>query len=156
MAYDQQTIEQSERDCRHDEEIHCDNATRMVAKERLPSLRRRPLLRAIYLATLAWPISTPSLRSSPWIFGAPHNGLAMLISRISRRVSNGTVGRLQRFRDFLHQYDLKPARCQRMTVSGLTIINALMVFGTKRYSPQRSGDPWHRRPLSSAHAVAGC
>jgi hypothetical protein len=25
------------------------------------------------LATLAWPISMPSLRSSPWILGAPHN-----------------------------------------------------------------------------------
>src|SRR5215469_579236 len=44
-----------------------------------------PLLRTIYLATLVWPISMPSLRSSPWILGAPHNGLAMLISRISRR-----------------------------------------------------------------------
>src|SRR5215475_14570871 len=39
-----------------------------------------PLLRAIYLATLVWPISMPSLRSSPWILGAPHNGLAMLIA----------------------------------------------------------------------------
>src|SRR5215831_1876458 len=59
-----------------------------------------PLIRAIYLATLVWPISMPSLRSSPWILGAPHNGLAMLISRISRRISNSTVGRPQRFRDF--------------------------------------------------------
>jgi hypothetical protein len=42
-----------------------------------------PLLRAMYLATLVWPISMPSLRSSPWILGAPHNGLAMLISRIT-------------------------------------------------------------------------
>src|SRR5262249_35744652 len=41
MAYDQQTIEQSERDRRHDEEVDCDNAIRMVAKERLPSLRGR-------------------------------------------------------------------------------------------------------------------
>src|SRR5262245_50949312 len=47
-----------------------------------------PLLRTIYLATLVWPTSMPSLRSSPWILGAPHNGLAMLISRISRRISN--------------------------------------------------------------------
>src|SRR5215471_2743288 len=38
VAYDQQTIEQSERDGRHDKEVHCDNAIRMVAKERLPSL----------------------------------------------------------------------------------------------------------------------
>ena len=26
---------------------------------------------AIYLSTLVWPISMPSLRSSPWILGAP-------------------------------------------------------------------------------------
>jgi len=50
----------------------------------------------------------------------------MLISRISRRISNATVGRLQRFRDFQRQYDLKPARCQRMTESGFTIVSALM------------------------------
>src|SRR5258705_11309849 len=83
------------------------------------------------------PISMPSLRSPPWILGAPHSGLAMLISRISRRISNDTVGRPQRCRDFQRQYDLKPARCQRMTVSGFTIVSALMVFGTKRYSPTK-------------------
>src|SRR5258705_8514861 len=43
----------------------------------------------MYLATLVCPISMPSLRSSPWIRGAPHNGLAMLISRISVRISGG-------------------------------------------------------------------
>src|SRR6476659_7966898 len=46
-----------------------------------------PLRLAIYLATLVCPISMPSLRSSPWIRGAPHSGLARLISRISRRIS---------------------------------------------------------------------
>jgi hypothetical protein len=69
--------------------------------------------------------------------GAPHNGLAMLISRISRRISNGTVGRPQRCRYFQRQYNLKPARCQRITVSGFTIVSALMVFGAKRYSPTK-------------------
>jgi hypothetical protein len=49
----------------------------------------------------------PSLSSSPWILGAPHNGLAILILRISRRISNGTVGRPQRRRDFQRQYDRK-------------------------------------------------
>src|SRR6476659_4939590 len=85
------------------------------------------LLRAIYLATLVWPISIPSLRSSPWILGAPHNGLARLISRISRRISNGTVGRPQRRRDCQRQYDRKPARCHLITVSGLTIASARQV-----------------------------
>jgi hypothetical protein len=51
-------------------------------------------------------------------------GLAMLISRISRRISNGTAGRPLRGRDFQRQYNLKPARCQRITVSGFTIVSA--------------------------------
>jgi hypothetical protein len=41
VAHDQQSIEQPERDCRYDEEVHCGNAVSMVAKERLPSLRGR-------------------------------------------------------------------------------------------------------------------
>src|SRR5205085_2977087 len=40
------------------------------------------------------------LRSSPWIRGALHSGLAMLISRISRRISTGTIGRPPRRLDF--------------------------------------------------------
>ena len=42
----------------------------------------------------------------------------MLISRISRRISTGTVGRPPRRLDFQRQYDLNPARCQRTMVSG--------------------------------------
>src|SRR5215475_554312 len=91
-----------------------------------------PLLRAIYLATLVWPISMPSLSSSPWILGAPHNRLARLISRISRRISSGTVGRPRPRRDVQRQYDLKPARCQRMTVSGRTIARASYVLENRR------------------------
>jgi hypothetical protein len=32
--------------------------------------------------------------------------------------------------DFHRQYKRKPARCQRITVSGLTIAKALSMFGT--------------------------
>jgi hypothetical protein len=91
MANDQQSIEQPERDRRHQEKVHRSDPVGMVTKERLPSLRGRSLLRAIYLATLVWPTSMPSLKSSPLILGAPHNGLTMLISRISRRISNDTL-----------------------------------------------------------------
>src|SRR5262249_48859123 len=94
-----------------------------------------PLLRAIYLATLVWPTSMPSLRSSPWILSAPHNGLTMLISRISRRISNDTVGRPQRRRDLQRQYSLKPARCQRITVSGRTIGSLSYILGNRRQIP---------------------
>src|SRR3984893_10480667 len=78
----------------------------------------------MYLATLVCPISTPSLTSSPWIRGAPHSGLAMLISRISLRISNGTVGLPPRAFDFQRQYNRKPERCHLTTVSGLTIASA--------------------------------
>src|SRR6202035_1379488 len=88
-----------------------------------------PLLRAIYLATLVWPTSMPSLRSSPWILGAPHNGLATLIWRISWRISTVTAGRPQRCFDFHRQYDLNPARCQRITVSGRTMASAPYILG---------------------------
>src|SRR6476619_6400218 len=82
------------------------------------------LLRVIYLATLVWPISMPSLSNSPWILGAPHNGLAMLISRNSRRISNGTAGRPQRCLDFQREYHLNPERC----VSGRTITSASYIL----------------------------
>src|ERR1700730_14990938 len=97
----------------------------------------RCLRLTMYLATLVWPISIPSLSNSPWIRGAPHSGLAMLISRISRRISTATVGRPERGRDFQRQYDLNPARCQRTTVSGFTIVSALRVLGAKRDSPTK-------------------
>jgi hypothetical protein len=93
----------------------------MIAKERPPALGWRSLRLAIYLATLVCPISMPSLRSSPWIRGAPHKELAMLISRISLRISVATVGRPPRRRDFHRQYDVNPARCHLITVSGFTI-----------------------------------
>src|ERR1700692_40973 len=95
-----------------------------------------PLLRAIYLATLVWPTSMPSLRSSPWILGAPHNGLATLIWRISWRISTVTAGRPQRCFDFHRQYDPNPARCQRTTVSGRTISSPRRT----RFQPTRRAD----------------
>jgi hypothetical protein len=59
----------------------------------------------------------------------------MLISRISRRISSGTVGRPQWRRDFKRQYNLKPARCQRITVSGRTIASASCILGNSRQTP---------------------
>ena len=56
----------------------------------------------------------------------------MLISWISRRISNDTAGRPQRRRDFQRQYSRKPARCQRITVSGRTIASASYILGNSR------------------------
>ena len=35
----------------------------------------------MYLPTVAWHTAMPSLSTSPWMRGAPHSGLAMLIWR---------------------------------------------------------------------------
>jgi hypothetical protein len=48
MPHDQQTIEQTERDCRHDEQIDRGNAVGMIAEERLPPLGRTSPLRHIF------------------------------------------------------------------------------------------------------------
>src|SRR5450755_4010922 len=40
----------------------------------------------MYLATLDCATSNPSLRSSPWMRGAPQSGFSMLIRRISARL----------------------------------------------------------------------
>ncbi|OKO66807.1 hypothetical protein AC630_41300 [Bradyrhizobium sp. AS23.2] len=80
----------------------------------------------------------PSLRSSPWILGAPHNGLAMLISQISRRISNSTVGRPPRFRDFQRQYALKPARCP--TDDGIGLHNRQRLDGIRHQTIQPNKD----------------
>ena len=50
-------------------------------------------------------------------------------------MSNGTAGRPQRCLDFQRQYDLKPARCQRITVSGRTIASASYILGNSRQTP---------------------
>ncbi len=85
-----------------------------------------------HFATLVCPTSMPSFKSSPCILGAPHKEFSMLICRIRRRISNDMVGRPGRHLDFQRQYNRNPARCQRMTVSGLTIARALYAFGNDR------------------------
>src|SRR6266567_4237368 len=80
----------------------------MVLKNGLPGLRLSSPLLAMYLATLDCATSIPSSSSSPWMRGAPHSRLARLISRISRRISNGTFGRLPRERDFQRQPEARP------------------------------------------------
>ena len=46
-----------------------------------------------------------------------------------QRSSSETAGRPGRRLDFQRQYDLKPARCQRITVSGRMMASASQVFG---------------------------
>ncbi len=52
--------------------------------------RRRLIM---YLETVASETSIPSFNSSPWIHGAPHNGLARHMRRINCRISGSILGR---------------------------------------------------------------
>jgi hypothetical protein len=61
----------------------------------------------------------------------------MLISRISLRISGGTVGRPPRRLDFQRQNDLNPTRCHSMTVSGFKIARAFRIVGANRYNPAK-------------------
>src|ERR1700735_4535927 len=54
-----------------------------------------------------------------------------------RRQSGATIGRPPRRRDFHRQYDLNPARCHLITVSGFTIAKAPSAFGATRYKPAK-------------------
>ena len=57
----------------------------------------------IYLETVDCATSNPSLSNSPWIRGAPHKGLARLMSRMRSRNSGWTFGRPARPFDFQRQ-----------------------------------------------------
>src|SRR4029077_4015618 len=108
----------------------------------------------MYLATLVCPIAMPSFSSSPWIRGAPHRGLAMLISRISLRISSGTGGRPPRARDFQRQ-DKREARTVQFD-------DGPGPNNRKRIKNAREGDKdprtptgrWHRRIASWGQFVA--
>ena len=71
-------------------------------------------------------------------WGAPQSGLARLISRISRRISSGTLGLPARRRDFQRQKERKPARCQWITVSGSTIVRVSRIRGAIRYKEMKT------------------
>jgi hypothetical protein len=62
----------------------------------------------------------------------------MLISRINWRISSDTAGRPGRRLDFQRQYDRKPARCQRITVSGRMMASASQVFGNNPQTQPRT------------------
>src|SRR5258708_34565130 len=95
--------------------------------------------RTRYLLTLVSPMSMPSLRSSPWMRGAPHRGFSRLILRISLRTSFDTGGRPGwPWRTFQAQNNRNPLRCQAITVPGLTMQRA------ERHSAQAPQNQAHR------------
>ena len=86
-------VEKPERCGRHDKHVNRSDALDLIAQKTAPGWEGAPRLRTIYLATVAWLTSMPSLSSSPWIRGAPQSGLEPLICRIRARLSRSTDGR---------------------------------------------------------------
>jgi hypothetical protein len=62
-----------------------------------------PRRRIMYVETVDSAISNPSLSSSPWMRGAPHNGFSLLIRWMSSRSSRLTLCLPGRPRDFQRQ-----------------------------------------------------
>jgi hypothetical protein len=131
VAHDQQSIKQPERDGRNDKQVHRRDPICVVSEECLPALQRWTTPAHHILCNAGLPDIDPEFEQFKWIRGAPHNGLAMLISRINCRISVGTVGRPRRRLDFQHQNNRKPARCHRTTVSGRTMASASRAFGNR-------------------------
>ena len=92
----------------------------------MPQLDSTPPTLNLFCGSQAWEMEMPSFASSPCTRGAPQKGLALLMFRISSRISRATLGRpgLRR-RLFQVQYRLNPERCQRTTVSGFTMTRTL-------------------------------
>ena len=136
VIQDYEAVEDSEGGRGDSEEIDSDRSTEVVVEERPPGLRGwRRERTGMYRATVDWPTENPSFSSSPWILGAPQFGLARAISAMRRRRAASFRGRPNGTRDFHFQKRRKPCRCQRTTVSGLTM----------RRTRRQRGQTWERQ-----------
>src|SRR5216684_2136490 len=125
MTHDEEAVEHAERNRWHSEEIHGRNCFPMVSKEGQPALALLRVSRRSFHPTRDGSLGKfkPSMRSSPCIRGAPHVGFSATMRKINSRTSFG-VGLLPtcpRTLEIRRQYIQKPVRCQRTTVSGVTM-----------------------------------
>ena len=112
------------------------------------SLGARRIQREIVLSET----SNPSIRSSPWIRGAPQVAFSATIRNIRLRTSFEI-----RFRPITHraleiarQYNLNPVQCQPTTVSGLTTMRAC-------FQPDQNLSAKTQKILSNARSLGlGC
>ena len=121
MADDEEAVEHGEGDRGNREEIHRGDGFPMVTQ------KSEPTLGWVWISGgLFHPISRPSMRSSPWMRGAPQLGFSAIIWKMRSRTSLGICLLPMGFLVFeiILQYQRNPARCQRTTVSGVTTRSA--------------------------------
>jgi hypothetical protein len=106
----------------HGGEIDRDQVADVVGEERPPGLDGGVRRWGISPETVRSPISMPSVRSSPWILGAPHRGFAAAI-RVTRPLIAALMGGRPRMcrPGGVAQGSRKRRRPHRSTVSGATI-----------------------------------
>ena len=140
MSQHQEHIKDLETDRGHREEIDGDQLLGVILQKCAPSLRRRFAVAHHVFADAAFPDIDAELSSSPWMRGAPQPGFSRHILRIRSRTAREMTGRPGwPRRTFQVQNKRKPARCQAMTVSGLTMASA------ERQSRQRCDRKIHNR-----------
>ena|SRR6516162_1337768 len=91
------------------------------------------------------------VRQPSWVLGAPHNGLAMLIWRIGRRISDSTVGRAAAVPGFPAPIRSETGTMQSMTVSGLTIGGDRPVSTALKNANHEISCTPHRRDILRRH-----
>src|SRR5262249_46453208 len=142
MAHDQKGKQALKRNGRNQAKFDRSDCVGMVAQECPPRLRwRSSVFDHVFGDGVDSATSKPSLSSSPWMRGAPHNGLSLLICWIRSRTSRSIFGRPARCRDFQRQKFLKPARCQRRIVSRLHHLEKVKQIW------QNPRDPYKNRPV---------
>jgi hypothetical protein len=120
VAHNDKTIQNLECDRRQDKEVDRRDAVDVIVEKRRPALRRWPRVAAHVpsdrrLGDLKAELEQLTMNTRP------QSAFARLISLMSVRSSAETFGLPTQLRDRQRQYARNQARCQRMTVSGLTI-----------------------------------
>jgi len=121
---DEKAIEHPEGDRRSREEVHRGNRFPVITEKGKPALGRLRISRCPFIQRkmVRSETSNLSMRSSPWMRGAPHVGFSATIRKINSRTSFDVcclpAGLLTLEISF--QYKRNPPLCQRTTVSGVT------------------------------------
>src|ERR1700687_2814578 len=122
---DEKAIERAEGERRNSEKDHRGNRFTVITEKGKPAPGRLRISRGarfIQREIVRSETSKPSMRSSPWMRGAPHVGFSTTIRKINSCTSFDVcrlpTGRLTLEISF--QYKRNPPLCQRTTVSGVT------------------------------------
>src|SRR6266850_624720 len=137
---DEKAIERAEGDRRNSEEVHRGNRFTVITEKDKPAPGRLRISRRPFHPTRDRSLretAKPSMRSSPWMRGAPHVEFSTTIRKINSSISFDVcrlpTGLLALEISF--QYKRNPALCQRTTVSGVTTMRDCCHPGDRGRTP---------------------